>query len=82
MISAVIIISILQICSVYSDSDSRRQVELLNSNSVIYELVNNVSDIGFESESRCKEELLLIKAGIRKKDVWAFKRKYQVSFRY
>lgn len=87
MNSTVFIVIILQICAVYSqtNSDSTEkssnslQLELINSNSIINELVNNVSDIGFLSD-RCKKELLLIKEGIKKRDVWAFKSECQVKF--
>lgn len=41
--------------------------------STIYELVNIATGIDFET-ARCKEELMVIKEGLRKKDVWAFKR--------
>lgn len=48
--------------------------KFLGSDSVIYELVNNLRDIDFES-NRCNDELMLIKEGIEVKDVWALKRK-------
>lgn len=47
--------------------------KLLHSYSIIYELVNIATGIDFET-ARCKEELMVIKEGLRKKDVWAFKR--------
>lgn len=47
-----------------------------HSNSLLYELTNTVTkaDIDFDS-TRCREELLMIKEGIREKDVWTFRRK-------
>lgn len=52
--------------------------KLLHLNSIIYDLTNIASGIDFET-NRCKEELMLIKEGVGKKDVWAFKRKYLVN---
>lgn len=47
----------------------------LHSNSIIYGLANIAADIVFDS-GRCRDDLMLIKEGIRRKFVWAFKRKY------
>lgn len=88
MKSLAFLIILLQIClyasQIFSEScekslnssnsaDSCHQ-KFLGSDSVIYELVNNLRDIDFES-NRCNDELMLIKEGIQVKDVWAFKRK-------
>lgn len=43
--------------------------------SIIYDLSNIVLGDDFESTTRCGEELMLIKEGVRKKELWAFKRK-------
>lgn len=47
--------------------------KLLHSYSIIYDLVNIATGIDFET-ARCKEELVKIKEGLGKKDVWTFKR--------
>lgn len=84
MIASLAFLIFLQICSanskIHSESCEKScfHRELFNSNSVIDELVNKVSAFAFESD-RCKEELLLIKDGIRKKEIWAFKRKLQTN---
>jgi hypothetical protein len=48
--------------------------------SIVYDLTiaANDDDIAFFSR-RCREELMLIKEGIRLKDIWAFKRKCSIS---
>lgn len=89
MNSLVFFLIFLQICSVYSEvvceescekfcnisnkADSSEKFSVLNS--VIYELTNILPAIDIQSDL-CHEELLLIKDGIREKEVWALKRKY------
>jgi hypothetical protein len=92
--SLLIAIVFVQICSTYAEAlsvscDNRLNVSsgagiyrsLLGSEeSIIYDLTIAASegDIDFDS-SRCREELMLIKEGIREKDAWTFKRKCSIS---
>lgn len=79
----------LQICLVFSavcndESCDKNRLNISNTadesykffitTSIIYDLSNIVLDIDSES-TRCGEDLMLIKEGVRKKELWAFKRK-------
>lgn len=64
--------------NVTSDADNYRSL-LQSEDSIIYDLTNVVTeaDIDFDL-SRCRQELMVIKEGIRKKDAWTFKRKCSI----
>lgn len=59
-----------EVCKCVSNSSENHRHEF--SHSIIYGLTNVVE--GFELD-RCKKELLLIKEGVERKDIWALKRK-------
>lgn len=89
MKSLAFLIIFLQICLAFpevcdNESCDRKQLNASNiadesyklfiTTSIIYDLSNIVPDIDFES-TRCGKELMLIKEGVRKKELWALKRK-------
>lgn len=86
----VLLLTVLQICSSYSelhkessDEKSGTSTEINGENplkisvlnSIIYGLTN-ILPVNGDELNQCEQELSIIKEGIRKKDIWALKREY------